>query len=183
MTRPQTAKPASERALQVYDDLFGALEEIGIELTAGLPDDWVAPLIDRLEAAPRITNVRVAREPEIIGICSGAFFAGVPAAGVMGSTGFLTCISEMASLNLKYGIPLFLIVTLRGGIHDGQVFQEVQSRRVPAVARALDLPGMVIDRPEKIALLPKAYTASRLHKRPWIAWISKSLLLGEESEF
>jgi sulfopyruvate decarboxylase TPP-binding subunit len=40
-----------------------------------LPDDWVAPLIERIAADNQIRHVRVAREAEAIAICSGRSLA------------------------------------------------------------------------------------------------------------
>jgi len=52
------------------------LSNCGIKLAASLPDDWVAPLIERIAADNRMRHVRVAREAEAVAICSGAFFGG-----------------------------------------------------------------------------------------------------------
>src|SRR5712692_5735213 len=99
-----SASPSAE----TYQAMLGALKEAGVTLSACLPDDWVAPLADLLDDEPTVVSLRVAREPEIIAICSGAFFGGARAVGVMGATGFLTCISEIATLSLRHQIPLLL---------------------------------------------------------------------------
>ena len=54
-------------------------------LAASLPDDWVAPLINRIAADNTMRHVRVAREAEAVAICSGAFFGGVRSVALMGS--------------------------------------------------------------------------------------------------
>ena len=69
----------------------GQLTQCGIKLAASLPDDWIAPLIERIAADNQIRHVRVAREAEAVAICSGAFFGGVRAVAMMGATGLLTC--------------------------------------------------------------------------------------------
>jgi sulfopyruvate decarboxylase TPP-binding subunit len=161
---------------QVSTALLEALKAAGVTLTACLPDDWVSPLIARLDDEPSIRNVRVAREPEIVGIAAGAFFGGVRAAGVLGSTGFLTCISELGGLAVKHGIPLFLVVSLRTGVYEHQTFQETQSRTMLPLIQTLGYPSLLVDRAERIDLIPDAYAASRLHKRPYVVWLTKSLL-------
>jgi sulfopyruvate decarboxylase subunit alpha len=157
-------------------DLINALVESGVTVAASLPDDWVSPILRGLDEHPDIRHIRVAREPEIIGICGGAFLGGSRAVGVMGATGFLTTICELATLGVKFQLPMFLMVSLRGGPYDTQVFQEVQWRTARRVADALELPSITLDRKEKLAQLPRAYEAFRIHKRPYIAWLSKSLL-------
>lgn len=176
-------QPSQERtSADVSAALLEALKATGVTLTACLPDDWVAPLIARLDGEPSITNVRVAREPEIVGICCGAFFGGARAAGILGSTGFLTCISELNGLSAKHGIPLFLVVSLRSGVYEHQTFQETQSRTMRPLLATLDYPSLLVDRRERIDLIPDAYDASRLHKRPFVVWLTKSLLQERVSD-
>ena len=110
-------------------ELHQQLKKCGISLAASLPDDWVAPLIQRIAADNSIRHVSVAREAEAIAICTGAFFGGVRAAALMGATGLLTCTGELATLNLRHAIPVFLIVSQRGTIDDHRIYQEVQGRR------------------------------------------------------
>lgn len=157
-------------------DLVDVLVQAGVTVASSLPDDWVSPILSRLDAHPDVDHTRVAREPEIIGISAGAFFGGKRAVGVMGATGFLTCACELATLGVKFQIPMFLMVSLRGGPYDTQVFQEVQWRTARRVAEALELPSLTIDRREKLEGLPTAIEALRIHKRPYIAWLSKALL-------
>ncbi len=167
---------------QIYHDLLGALRDTGVTVSASLPDDWVAPLITLLDEDDTIMNVRVSREPEIIGICSGCFFGGIKSVGVMGATGFLTCVSEICTLNMRHQIPLFLIVSMRGRLYDPQVFQEVQGRTLLPVIETLGLPYLILDAPSKVRLLTRAYEHARLQKRPLVVCLSKALLTGEVSE-
>jgi sulfopyruvate decarboxylase subunit alpha len=168
---------------QIYRDLHGALRDMGVTLSAALPDDWVAPLITLLDEDDTMTSVRVSREPEIIGICSGCFFGGVKSVGIMGATGFLTCVSEICTLNMRHQIPLFLIVSMRGRLYDPQVFQEVQGRTLLPVIETLGLPYLILDVPSKVRLLGRAYEHARLQKRPLVVCLSKALVTGEVSEF
>lgn len=177
-----TVAETTDRRNAVYEALVSGLREAGVSFAASLPDDWVLPLCYALDRAPDITHVRVAREPEIIGLCCGSFFGGVVAVGVMGATGFMTCVSEIATLSRRYQIPLVLVVSQRGSIHDHQIFQEVQGRMVRPIADVLGLPSLVLDREEKISLVPDAVETSRLQKRPVVLWMSKALLTGKVSE-
>jgi sulfopyruvate decarboxylase TPP-binding subunit len=169
-------KPLVDRRTAVYAQLIAGLREAGVGFAASLPDDWVAPLCDALDRAPDIRHVRVAREPEIIGMCCGSFFSGVRSVGVMGATGFLACSSELATLSRRYQIPLVLVVSQRGTIDDHQVFQEVQGRVALPVADALGLRSVILDGPEALALAAPAVESARLQKRPLVVWIAKSLL-------
>ena len=130
--------------------IHAQLTKAGIRLAASLPDDWVAPLIERIAADNQIRHVRVAREAEAIAICSGAFFGGVRSVALMGATGLLTCTGELATLNLRHQIPVFLIVSQRGSIDDHRIYQEVQGRRTIPLLETYDFPYHIIDRAEDI---------------------------------
>lgn len=165
--------------MDVHEQIHAQLTLAGVRLAASLPDDWVAPLIGRLEADPAMHHVPVAREAEAIAICSGAFFGGIRSVAVIGATGLLTCTGEMATLNLRHQIPIFCIVSQRGSIDDHRVYQEVQGRRTIPVLEAYDFPYHVVDRQEDIALIPAAYQTCRLQKRPFILFLTRRLVKGE----
>lgn len=173
-----TVAETADRRGAVYATLVSALRAAGVSFAASLPDDWVVPLCSALDREPAIMHVRVAREPEIIGLCAGSFFGGVRAVGVMGATGFLACVSEIATLSRRYQIPMVLVVSQRGTIHDHQVFQEVQGRVAAPIADVLGLPSLILDSDERIRLVPDAIETSRLQKRPMVLWIAKALLTG-----
>src|SRR5215813_7202022 len=155
------------------------LSNCGIKIAASLPDDWVAPLIERIAADNSIRHVRVAREAEAIAICSGAFFGGVRAVALMGATGLLTCTGELATLNLRHQIPVFLIVSHRGSIDDQRIYQEVQGRRTISLLQTYDFAYHIVNRPDEIASIPDAYETCRLQKRPFVLFITRKLVKGD----
>lgn len=161
---------------QPYRDMGQALEDVGIRFAAALPDDWVAPLISDLESRPAVKLVRVAREPEISGLCSGAFFGGVKSVGILGATGFLTTVCELATLNIKQQIPLFLIVSDRGTFQDYQSFQEIQGRVGRKICQSLDMPFETIYSNTDLENIPRYFNSSRLHKRPFVLWINQKFV-------
>jgi len=163
----------------VNAELHQQLKKCGISLAASLPDDWVAPLIQRIAADNTIRHVSVAREAEAIAICTGAFFGGVRAAALMGATGLLTCTGELATLNLRHAIPVFLIVSQRGTIDDHRIYQEVQGRRTKPLLEMYDFPYHVIDRPEDISSIPDCYETCRLQKRPFVLFLARQLMKGD----
>jgi sulfopyruvate decarboxylase subunit alpha len=155
------------------------LSKCGIKIAASLPDDWVAPLIERIAADSTMRHVRVAREAEAIAICSGAFFGGVRAVALMGATGLLTCTGELATLNLRHQIPVFLVVSQRGSIDDHRIYQEVQGRRTIPLLQAYDFPYHFLDQPDDISCIPDAYEAGRMQKRPFVLFLTRRLVKGD----
>jgi len=164
--------------MDVNERIHAELTRCDVRLAATLPDDWVAPLIRRLDADPQIRHVPVAREAEAMAICSGAFFGGVRSVAVIGATGLLTCTGELATLNLRHQIPVFCLVSMRGSIDDHRIYQEVQGRRTIPLLQTYDFPYHVFDTPEELSRIPDAYEACRLQKRPFIAFLTRRLVKG-----
>ncbi len=160
--------------------IHAEMKRCGISLAATLPDDWVAPLIRRIEGDDAMRHVPVAREAEAVAVCSGAFFAGARSAAIMGATGLLTCTGELATLNLRHQIPVFLIVSQRGSIDDHRIYQEVQGRRTLSLLQAYDFPYHIINRAEDIGDLSNAYETCRLQKRPFVLFLTRRLIKGVE---
>jgi sulfopyruvate decarboxylase subunit alpha len=165
-------------SMSIFPELTKQLHRCKISLAASLPDDWVAPLISEVEADPAIRHVPVGRESEAIAICSGAFLAGQRSVAIMGTTGLLTCTGELATLNLRHQIPVFIICSQRGSYDDHRVYQEVQGRRTTDVLKAFDFPYMTIDHPDEVDRIPDAYEAGRLQKRPFVLLLTRKLLKG-----
>src|SRR5207245_2448662 len=157
------------------------LTKSGIRLAASLRDDWIAPLIQRIAADNRIRHVPVAREAEAVAICSGAFFGGVRSVALMGATGLLSCTGELATLNLRHQIPVFLMVSQRGSIDDHRIYQEVQGRRTIPLLESYDFPYHVIERAEEITSIPDAYETCRMQKRPFVLFLTRRLVKEERA--
>jgi len=165
--------------MDVNEKIHEQLKKAGVTLAASLPDDWVAPLINRIAADNTIRHVRVAREAEAVAICSGAFFGGVRSVALMGATGLLTCMGELATLNLRHQIPVFLIVSQRGSIDDHRIYQEVQGRRTIPLLQSYDFPYHIVNEPDEISSIPDAYETCRLQKRPLVLFITRNLVKGD----
>lgn len=163
----------------IHDAIIEALKRCGVGLAASLPDDWVAPLIDRLARDPDIVHIPVGREAEAVAVASGAFFTGVRPIAVMGATGLFTCLGELATLNLRHQIPLLLLVSERGSRDDHRIYQEVQGRRLKPALDGLDFPYFRIATPADVAALPDAYTWCRVQKRPVVGFLARALLKGD----
>ena len=82
---------------------------------ASLPDNWLMGVIKTVERDERFVHVPVNREESAIGLCSGAYMGAMGSAALMGASGFMTVIYAITKINYTYEIPLFLMLTLRGG--------------------------------------------------------------------
>lgn len=148
----------------------------GVRVVASLPDDWVLPLIDAVDADKRFKHVRVAREAEAVGICAGAFFGGVNSLAIMGMAGVLAIIHELATLNLMHDIPLVIVTSMRGQPDEEPhtVYQVVQGQVGAPVIQALGLYHRVIDNFSELNV-PSLVKHSRITKRPTIVSMTRRL--------
>src|SRR5258708_38296674 len=96
----------------------------------------------------------------------------------MRATGPLTCGGEVATLNRRHQIPVFLIVSQRGSIDDQRIYQEVQGRHTIPLLQTYDLPYHIVNRPDEIASIPDAYETCRRQNRPSLLFIASKLLMA-----
>jgi sulfopyruvate decarboxylase subunit alpha len=164
------------------DLIHAQLRIAGIELIAALPDDWVIPLMARIDRDPQMLQVRVAREPEAVGVCGGAFFGGAKACAVMGIAGLLACAHEFALFNNAHQVPLFIVSSLRGTLEDPRTYQVAQGIVGLPYLDALQIPYLIVDRIEDLEIVPAAYRRSRLVKRPLVCFLTKKVLFHGISE-
>ena len=141
-------------------------------------------LAHRLTAfAPLITRIAVIT-PCVIRVAYGgaiAFAAAHSSAPVFCGdrrTG-LTCTGELATLNLRHQIPVFLIVSQRGSIDDHRIYQEVQGRRTIPLLQTYDFPYHIVNEPDEISTIPDAYETCRLQKRPFVLFLTRNLVKGD----
>lgn len=145
----------------------------GVRVVASLPDDWILPVINAVDADERFKHVPVAREAEAVGICAGAFFGGVNSLAIMGMAGVLAIVHELATLNLMHDIPLLIVTSMRGQPDEEAhtVYQVVQGQVGVPVIQALGLYHRVIDSFSELDL-PSLVKHSRITKRPAIVSIT-----------
>lgn len=165
-------------AQELAGDWLRAMKEAGIEIVASLAESWLVDVLDAVDADPDITHVQVAREPEIVGICAGAWLGGRRAAGLMGTAGLLACGHELTTLNLAHEIPLFVIGAHRGQLDDPLTYQVGQGLVGDEYLRALGIPTVEVRTRSDIALLPAAYERSLLVKRPLVFYAEREALRG-----
>ena len=51
--------------------LAAAIEQAGVKVAASVPDNWIEPVIERLEASATVIHTPAAREEDALGICLG----------------------------------------------------------------------------------------------------------------
>lgn len=172
MSGAEVARPIASR---IADELASA----GIELIASLPDNWIAELIETVDADPRFTHVPVNREESAIGLCSGAYFSGTGALALMGASGLMTCIYAITKINYTYMVPLLIFITMRGRIGDRAKHHVSNGLYLEPVMRAIDLPYTVIERAEDLGEISRAWHHAKITARPAVVGFTRDVLRGE----
>ncbi len=172
MSGAEIAPPIASR---IADELASA----GIELIASLPDNWIAELIETVDADPRFTHVPVNREESAIGLCSGAYFSGTGALALMGASGLMTCIYAITKINYTYMVPLLIFITMRGRIGDRAKHHVSNGLYLEPVMRAIDLPYTVIERAEDLGEIGRAWHHAKITARPAVVGFTRDVLRGE----
>jgi sulfopyruvate decarboxylase TPP-binding subunit len=169
----------TSRQTEATQRIVETLAECGIRLVASLPDDWVSDLIDTLDRDERFIHVPVNREESAVGLCSGAFFGGLPSLALMGASGLMTIIYAITKINYTYHIPLFIFTTMRGRIGDPRSRHMANGLYLEPVMDAISLPYLVVDRREEIAHIPDAFRHSRVMNHPTVVGFTEPVLRGE----
>ena len=155
------------------------LVQSGIKLVASLPDDWIAPLIDAVDNDDRFKHVPVNREESAVGLCSGAFFGGIPSLALMGASGLTTCIYAITKINYSYHIPLFIFATLRGVIGDPRPHHISNGLYLTKLLDSISLPFLLVEERKTIERIPAAFKHCQAMNRPEVVLFSEAVLLGE----
>jgi sulfopyruvate decarboxylase TPP-binding subunit len=96
----------------------------------------------------------------------------------MGASGFMTVIYAITKINYTYEIPLFLMLTLRGGIGDHHKHHASNSLYLRPVLDAIDMPYRIIDQPGDIGSISRCYQHTRTFSRPMAVIFTRDLLRG-----
>lgn len=163
--------PSSENA----NVILQGMKRAGIGLVASLPDAFLVPLIEALQASKDFTHVPLTREEEGVGICTGAYLGGKRTALLMQNAGFLNACNALTTTAIQIEIPMLLLVLYAGG--RGDVSFPMLGRVTEPVISALRIPYYI---PAQIEELPELITTSVVQaynaKTPVAILLNKSVL-------
>jgi sulfopyruvate decarboxylase TPP-binding subunit len=168
----------NEKPSDIARHIADELAACGVKLVASLPDNWLTGVIDAVERDTRFVHIPVNREESAIGLCSGAYMGAMGSAALMGASGFMTVIYAITKINYTYEIPLFLMLTLRGGVGDHHKHHASNSLYLCPVLDAIDMPYRIIDQPGDISSISRCYQHTRTFARPMAVIFTRDLLRG-----
>jgi sulfopyruvate decarboxylase subunit alpha len=168
----------NEKPSDIARHIADELAACGVKLVASLPHNWLTRVIDAVERDTRFVHIPVNREESAIGLCSGAYMGAMGSAALMGASGFMTVIYAITKINYTYEIPLFLMLTLRGGVGDHHKHHASNSLYLRPVLDAIDMPYRIIDQPGDISSISRCYQHTRTFSRPMAVIFTRDLLRG-----
>ena len=164
------------------DRITAALVSAGVEIAASLPDTWIAPLIARIEAEPKITHVRVAREDDGVGICAGVSLGGKRAVLICQNAGVLLSANALAGFAHHHQLPFVVLAVYRGSHEDRFYYQMYKGLVTEPILRGLAIPFHVVERSDRLGIVGDAIGEAWLARRPVVVLLRRAALLGERPD-
>ncbi len=157
--------------------IFEGIKSAGIKSISALPETWLGLLLQRAEDDPDVELIQVAKEEEAIGIAAGAYFAGDPHVLLMQNHGFLAAINGVVSLAQLYGIPLCMLIALRGHWGEPYPWHTRGGIVTEEVLRALGIPFEYARDPDRVGKqIQEAYTFSQSSLSPVALLLTRDLM-------
>ena len=157
--------------------IYDSLKACDVRLMSALPETWLVHLIRMADDDPEVTLVRLAKEEEAVGISAGAHLAGVKSAMLMQNHGFLASINGIVSLAMLYGIPLCMLIALRGHWGEPYPWHTRGGIVTEGVLRALNIPFEYARSPNDVGRqIHEAYTFSQSSLSPVALLLTRDLM-------
>lgn len=157
--------------------VYQGIKDAGILSISALPETWLVYLLQMADDDPHMSLIEVAKEEEAIGIAAGAYFAGEPHLLLMQNHGFLAAINGIVSLAQLYGIPLCMLIALRGHWGEPYPWHTRGGIVTEGVLRALSIPFAYADDPGKVGKqIKEAYTLSQSSLSPVALLLTRDLM-------
>lgn len=155
--------------------IVSALKNAGITLVATLPDEKIVEVIRAVANEKSLKHVPLCREEEGVGICAGAYLAGMKTALIMQNAGFLNSCNALTTTSQQFQIPILLLIYYAGDIDD-RGFTTLGMVTEP-VLKAMGIRFYVLRQPEEIEnVLRGAQILAEDSKKPVAVLLTKAVL-------
>ena len=139
-----TARRSKEQSSTNVDQkLVALLLQQRIEPVLSLPCNMLAGILQEIGHHP-LQHIRVCREEEGVGIAAGAALAGKRPLLLMQNSGLGNSINALMSLTSFYKLPLFILMSHRGGRGEKIIAQMPMGEAAPRVLETLGIPYLTI---------------------------------------
>lgn len=150
--------------------IIQGLDAIGLDYVLHLPSSTLAGVIGYLEGQTRPRSFPVTREEEAVGIAAGLALTGKKVALVIQDNGLGNLLTALNTFPRAYHLPLFLVVSRRGGLNEYNSMIHTFCERAEAIAEAADLRAFTLNGRVPLDLwastVTKAFEHSQITRRP-----------------
>jgi sulfopyruvate decarboxylase subunit alpha len=126
--------------------IVACLQAASVDMALSLPCNMLSGVLDEIDRQA-IMRIPVCREEEGVGIAAGAALAGRRPVLVMQNSGLGNCINALASLTGVYRLPLFLLMSHRGGPGEQIGAQIPMGQAVPRLLESLGIAQIAVETP------------------------------------
>ena len=100
--------------MTIDQQIMKIIEDVGVDIVCSVPCNLLGGVMKLIDDGP-IRQVPVTREEEGVGIAAGAALAGGKPLLLMQNSGLGNCVNALSSFTGLYELPLFLLMSHRGG--------------------------------------------------------------------
>lgn len=168
-------KPDDEETVRGAE-IIAAVKRSGISTVVALPDIVTSEqLLWPISRDPQLRLIRVCKEDEGVSICSGLWYAGVPALLLMQQTGLLDSLNCIRGVAMEYAFGLCAIVGLQGMEPDREPTQSDKYgvRIVEPVLDAMGIGHARLTRRGDEARIPDAFRQARASRKPFVFLVTR----------
>lgn len=158
--------------------LYEALLDENVTFFAQVPDESTGELVNLLERNQEVQMVPVTREEEGIGVLSGANLAGKRVALIIQASGIGNSLNVLGSLNVPCKVPVLLLISERGGLHEFNPCQVPLGKNVEPLLNQLGVQTYRIERAEDVTNVVKGAAMLAFSTQAPVGLILTSTLTG-----
>ena len=153
------------------------LHAAGVRDVVYVPDNPLSHVIR--DFGQRFADVRLVlatREEEAFGIAAGLFLGGRRAAALLQSSGVGNSLNALTSLLIPYGIPVPMVVSMRGDAGEWNAAQEPMGRGIRGIFDAIAIPHMTVESAAATAVVVRHAAARSFESHTTCACLLPRLL-------
>jgi sulfopyruvate decarboxylase subunit alpha len=154
--------------------LHREISALGVSHVLIVPDTHQKTLIASLMQDPKLTVLTFSTEEEALCVSAGMWMGGMDALVQIQNVGLFASMNALRGMCMDLRVPACILV----GQYARDVTRPVEDnansavRLIESVLAALDVPCYVIDRPDDVGLLSRAFAQSRAERRPTVVLVS-----------
>ena len=150
------------------------LELSGVDIIMSLPCNMLSGILSEIRKRS-IRHIPVCREEEGVGIAAGAALAGKNPLLLMQNSGLGNSINALMSLTCLYKLPLFILMSHRGGRDEKISAQIPMGRSAPLLLDTLNIDCTIISSRSELDLLSSSIRDAFKNNAVKAAFLTRSI--------